>query len=249
MKTKIKLLLILMGGLGLVFLFSGCSIIGSGIGFGIGAVKDAHIPKYKYILPISQIGELKTNAKIELVHKNGSHINGKYAGRAFIELESYSEKYEKSLNQLRGRIVLPQIGDSVKIELVHQFSNKYVIRKFIGFDHRRILVQHNDGTGLVAIENFKTMSDFKGNMLLKEAIINLIENGEVPCFSMILVKDKQTVHEILTEDISQIRILPYKRKKWIGLGVGLGVGAVIDIGCVLILGHIIFKDFNMNIRM
>ena len=224
MKTKIKLLLILMGGLGLVCLFSGCSVIG----FGIGAVGDASTPKSKNV-PISQIGELKTNDKIKLVLKNGSHIQGKYAGRAFIEVESYSEKYEKSLNQLRGRIVLPQIGDSVKFELVSRFTNRYVIRKFLGFDHRRILVQHNhnDGTSWVAMENFKTMSDFKGNMLLKEAIINLIENGEVPCFSKIIVKDKQTVHEIWIEDISQIRILQVRGYKWVGLGVGVVIDVII----------------------
>ena len=227
MKTKINLLLIFMGGLGLVCLFSGCSVIG----FTFGAISDSLTPKSKNVL-ISQIGELKTNDKIKLVLKNYSQIQGKYAGRAFIESEIYSEKYEKSLNQLRGRIVLPQIGDSVKFELVSRFSNRYVIRKFLGFDHQRILVQHNDGISWVAMGNFKTMSDFKGNMLLKEAIINLIENGEVPCFSKIIVKDKQTVHEILIEDISQIRILQVRGYKW----VGLGVGVVIDI--------IIIHSFN-----
>ena len=119
MKRKINLLLILMSGLGLVFLFSGCSIIG----FGLGAAGDASTPKYKNV-SISQIGELKTNDKIELALKNGSLIQGKYAGQTFIEVEGYSEKYEKSRNQLRGRIVLPEIGDSVRVEFISQSPDR-----------------------------------------------------------------------------------------------------------------------------
>ena len=228
MKTKNNLPLILMGGLGLVCLFSGCSVIG----FGIGAIKDDRTPKSKNVL-ISQIGELKTNDKIELVLKNGSHIQGKYAGRVFIEVESYSEKYEKSRNQLRGRIVLPEIGDSVRVEFISQSPDReFLTGKFLRFDFEkvdvpdpplRLIIEHLSGNqSWIPMKDLKTISDFKGNILLKEALINLIENGEVPCLSYkgIMVLDKNTLHEIRIEDISQIRILPFRGHKWFGLVLG-----------------------------
>ncbi len=217
-----------MGGLGLVFLFSGCSIIG----FGLGTAGDALTSKSKNV-PISQIGELETNDKIELVLKNGSHIQGKYAGQTFIEVESYSEKYKKSLNQLRGRIVLPEIGDSVRVEFISQSPDKeFLTGKFLRFDFVKIyvpdpplilIIEHPSGNqGWIPMNNLKTISDSKGNILLKEALINLIENGEVPCLSYkgILVLDKNTLHEIRIEDISRIRISPFRGYKWVGLVLG-----------------------------
>ena len=54
-----------------------------------------------------------------------------------------------------------------------------------------------------------------------------------------MVRYKQTLHEIRIEDISQIKILPFRGYKW----VGLGVGVVID---VIVLSNIQINLINPN---
>ena len=87
----------------------------------------------------------------------------------------------------------------------------------------RLIIEHPSGNqSWIPMKDLKTISDSKGNILLKEALINLIENGEVPCLSYkgIMVLDKNTLHEIRIEDIYQIRILPFRGHKWFGLVLG-----------------------------
>ena len=155
-----------MSGLGLVCLFPGCSVIG----FSLGAHEDAFTPKFKNV-STSQIKKLKSGQRIKLIRKNVQPIQGKYAGQTYIEVENYPEKYEESRNQLLDRIVLPEIGDSIRVEFIFQSpDNEFLTGKFLGFDFEkvdvpdpplRLIIEHPSGNqGWIPMKDLKNYFRF-----------------------------------------------------------------------------------------
>ncbi len=213
--------------IGISFLFSGCSIIG----LGIGAAVDASKPKTVSIDP-NEVNKIKNNSEITVHKKDGAHISGKFTGSSQLSPKEYVEEYKKfkKKNSIKSLEFFPDLGDSLTI--IYKDTHIELHGFFIGFDHDKIWYSNNKGDAMfnVKYDTSYTSIKYKGYELDYIYIKKLINNGMVPTLLVInLLMSNSSTLNISAYDIEKILAQNKRKAKYIGLGVGLTIDAIISV--------------------
>ena len=232
MKSKILFAGGVLAIAAVTFLLNGCSLIG----LGLGAAADAKKPDQMNI-PGRSVETVKPGTQIEIVLKDGSQLSGKYLGLERYPEKEYVEKYQKSQENLRERIPLPAVGDSIAITTI---SRKPFKCAFLGFDFRYLWMRmtNRNESDAVILRDLTSIEDNQGNILTGETVRDLINKGEIPLLSAIVIQNEAGKTLVAMDEVDQIQV---PVKKYGDLG-GFLAGAGID-ALIIVVYKVAFKDF------
>lgn len=236
--------------------FSGCSVIGLGIGSAIDS-HSRHVSKENWRDP----GEGK---QIKVYCADGSIITGKFDSAGYQSTTEYNRRFELWRAGDSSRAALPSPGSQVTIDLV---SGEQVTGEVVGY-HRPVnlysnQVQYERGEGssgtnwkanaLVVVKRSSNgaTARFQVNLLKSvgsdslpavssEQLRSLIVAKKAPELSSIAVSTETRRVIIPLDDIYRIDYGHSGHAKWIGLGVGLAI----DAGMVALA--IAMQDMNFG---
>lgn len=213
---------------GISFLFSGCSIIGLGIGTAV----DASRSKMDSF-GANEVSKINNKSKIVVHKKDSTLVSGKLVGTSQISQQNYDEAYKKFLKHDHVQIseLFPDIGDSLEIiyKDPHHFESYGL---FVGFDHNNILYSNYKGDRIfqVSYDTLYTSIKYKENELDFIYIKGLINHGRIPTLLEInlLFEDIKTI-QIPANEIDKILTKNKRNGKIIGFSAGLVIDAIIVV--------------------
>ncbi|MFH1941760.1 MAG: hypothetical protein ABIL68_06610 [bacterium] len=205
------------------FLLNSCTLIG----LASGAAADAKKPDQMNI-PGRSVETVKPGTQIEIVLKDGSQLIGKYLGLEHFPDNEYKEKYLKSLETLREKVRLPALDDSITITTI---SGKPFKCAFLGFDFRYLWMRmtNRNESDAVILRELTSIEDNQGNILTGETVRDLINKGEVPLLSAIVIQNETGKALVATDEVDQIQVLVNKYGAIGGFLAGAGIDMVLYI--------------------
>ena len=220
MKTRNLFGLALILAIVLLFLISGCSLIGAGLG----AIVDHSRPDTLFF-ESWMIKAVNPGSRINIILNGGNLVNGKYIGLEKVTTEEYAESYARSRNQNLKEVVLPELGDSIKV--IDTLGRQWVC-EFSGFDYHNFMsVREKGQTGpsMAGLNLIGKILDSDGNFIEVDKIRNLMTEGKLPLLSSIVVQSKVGRIPVSMEKVHQIQVTVNKH----GVLIGFLIGAVVDL--------------------
>ncbi len=206
----------------LSFEFSGCSLIG----LGIGAIKDGHEPD-NTTATNSQLWFVQPGQNVSMVLRDGTVLKGSYGGIQPVPKDDYGRKYEETCAQNYGSIALPRLGEKV-IFAGNDPTDQYEC-EFAGFDLGLIMIKNIEKNTIsgVSTKRYPTFKNSQGNLIDVKALDAMMLEGKIPFVSGAVMKIGSNQKVIPVEQISEVRIPNKKHGKLIGFLIGAGIDAVV----------------------
>jgi hypothetical protein len=203
----------------LILQWCGCSVIG----LGIGAASDSKKPSQIQGWEVEKVDPGKT---VTLVLRDSSRIKGKFIGLERLQDQEYAETYDQARELKPDGVVLPKLDDTVSITTK---TEKKFEGEFFGFDHGYILLRivGRNMTNQVSMNNIKSIEQKNGNAIGQTMIEKLLSDGRIPSSSVIVMKNELGKMRTNIEKVPLIRDPVRKNGKWIGLGIGVAIDAVV----------------------
>lgn len=207
-------------------LFSSCSLIG----FGIGSAVDKKTPGSVNIT-LDHIDTLELEKRVEVIQNNGDTIYGRYNGLIPIYSHDFHSKYDSIQIELADKVKLPDLDDTLLIS----YNDDNALKKiglFKGFESRKLWCKYTYGNmhfqiSLDSIENITINNEYEiDSVQIKE----IITEKTFPDFIHVdinLGMDNRNRIEIAS--INKVLIIDKRNRKFIGLGVGLAIDAIIAV--------------------
>lgn len=207
--------------------FSGCSLIG----FGIGAAVDGGRPD-EYIFSAAGVDSIKPGSSIEVLRKDSNIVSGEFVRVGFAPSEEYAMKYTQFTNSLPIGMNMPGLGDSILITKHGASGRKTLAGTLLGFDTGVLHVQFPgwNEPASVFVEAIDTIRDNNSTIMEGDVLRRLMSTGQVPFQSAIIVASEAGTQAILLDEVLRIRQPVSHSARW----SGLAIGAVADV--VLIIG-------------
>ena len=230
MKTKTKLTtIIFVASISASFLLNSCSLIG----FGIGASVDKKKPKtntiYKY-----QIDTLEIGSNVEIILQDGKIKYGKYSGIVNVYDQNFHREYDSLKNSLASQVNLPSVNDTLLISLSSE-KNVSNLGIFKGFESGKLWYKYFysedfSKVDLSLIDNFTVNYEYQVDSL---QVNNIILKQKFPNFIHLKINTQGSTNEnIPLINISKILVINKRNVKYIGLGVGLAIDAIIAVAAI-----------------
>ena len=189
----------------IIFQLNGCSMVGLGTGAIIGASKQK-----KIAIP-EEVEILKPGTTVEIIQKDGESLIGKYCGTQTPTIEQYAETYTKIREQKPDGIILPELYDSIMVNLK---SGQHLQGKFLGFtyDHNNgiYLRKREDGKFLdetIELDTIRNIEGSQGNVLETDTLNSLMLKGRIPLLiTTIVIKNEAGYHRITMDKVNNINV-------------------------------------------
>jgi len=226
----------------IILTINSCSVIG----FSVGAMKDNSKPDSLRIAGF-EAEKIKPVKNVKITMNDGKQLRGKYRGIHLLPREEYTQRYNAIREKSSPDFIVPKLNGDIIMTLN---SGKQVEREFLGFDfgNQPILLEDTSITnplfnlriltkvkGSPGSQNFPSrivdkISDREGNVYQARNLEKLALEGQIPFSSAITFENQDSMLLIPGEEVSRIELKNGKNAKWIGLGIG----AVIDAGLIII---------------
>ena len=234
----------------LILIIDGCSIVG----FGIGTAVDRSRSDEKRI-DVWEIGKVDEGTRMTIFLNDGSAIEGEYGGLAALPDSDYLADYRRIQNEETGPLILPQIGDTIRISTVHKSENEYRFRCFIykyikkasEFNNHPvagnqfILAIPLNGDGYIeeiALSDIQRVETMTGIVIEGDNLREYSRQGRLPLKTAAVLKPDSGAS--LYMPVNQISSISIPRIKKTGKTLFI-VGLVIDIVAALVI-----LDFSKN---
>lgn len=221
---KISLLLFVIAE----FLLSSCSVIG----LGIGAAVDGSKPK-RVSIGANEVNKIDNKSNVTIHKKDGTQLYGKYAGISQVSQQDYAIEYKKFKEQNKEYQFLPEPGDSIKINYTE--THFEVNGLFMGFGNNKIWFSNLEGNNKFTADldtSYATVQ-LKGNDMDYQNIKRLMNNYIIPVNTTINLRcDDRSIQYIPLYEVAGIIITNKRNAKFIGLGAGLAIDAIIAVMAV-----------------
>lgn len=237
MNSNIKILIIL-------FLFSisclmnSCSLIG----FGIGSVVDKKKPISTKI-NFDHIDKLLLETKVEVIKSNGDTVSGRYNGIIPIYSRDFYLNYDSIKQNLSDQVKLPNLNDTL---LIFYNNNKTIWNTglFMGFESETLWCKYTYGNNYFSIGLDSIISIAINNEYNIDSvqIKSYIVKHKFPNFIYLKIGTKEKITEnIALLRIRRIQTFDSRNAKFIGLGVGLAMDAIIAVAFVNSMQNMTFE--------
>lgn len=160
------------------------------------------------IIMSSEVHNIKPGTPIVVILKSGVRVQGKYLKPVLFSAEEYAASYAKCRAQMKEKIVLPELGDTVTI--VDKTGKQHEL-EFLGFDNGTVLTRKETMGKTRKAKAYKgsikNIVDSRGNIIGIEAVEKLISEGKIPLLTWaIITKNKSGRTQIALEDIYLIQV-------------------------------------------
>lgn len=223
---------------------TGCSVVG----YGAGAVIDHSRPDKEY-LDGWQIGKIETGREMIVHLKDGSSAAGKYEGLVALPDSDYAANYSLFQSAESPPLILPPLGDTVKIKVKQQPEREYRFRCFIykydgtahtmessqGAKYQFILAESIAGGVLeqICLIDLDRIETGEGMMGKGDLIGELAEHGKIPLKTAALVKSSFDGGRLFpVNSIAKVETTRIKNAKITGLKMGLVVDILAAAGLI-----------------
>jgi hypothetical protein len=238
MKGRAYLVLMAPAIVSSIFLLSGCTAIG----FGIGAIIDSNKSDYDTI-PVWHAASIERGKDITIVKKSGEVVKGKYIGLDTVATSQYAQSYDEIREKYQKDIALPVVGDSISFSVLKP-ANEYR-GEFLGFDYPYLWVRLTGIRGIVSqkidMTNLGRITDKNGNLIETGKIKNLFSEWKLPTESRVTVKTDADITHIPTAMVARIEI-PNAKDATLR---GLVLGALCDVGFIFSLYVVIPNTWHI----
>jgi hypothetical protein len=225
MKRKPIVPLLLLLGTVAILGYSGCSVIGLCAGASI----DNARPDYDTI-PGSHVAIIERGKDIKLTMKTGEELKGEYLGVGRPADSQYARVYNEYRERYKKELLLPALGDSISTVTLE--SAKECKGEFLGFDNQYIWLRARmwpPNRVRIDMSVLKRITDRNGNLIEVGRLITLSSAGEIPALSGVALKANSDTLCIPNPEVDRIEVPVDKNAKWMGLGVGVVIDAVIIV--------------------
>lgn len=206
----------------------GCTIIG----LVIGANSDAKQPK-AFTVPGWKVDTLKQDAKIEILHRNGIKVRGKYAGMELLSVDEYVKPYSKALARLPAGVYFPALGDSITMVFVapdRQKTKTTLTGKFSGFELGHIRFDTRTGKTINwqarRLSDLVTLRSQQGDTISGATIRSWVNEHRVPLRTALAIAQGYDTKLVAIDSIQQIRQFAGPKN---GVLIGLMAGIAVDV--------------------
>jgi len=213
-------------------LSTGCTIIGGYSGYNLETKKiyyrEFELEKSDFAR--SGYSNIKNGDDLKIILITGESLTGNFLEFKKLSMSEYSKKYAKMREVYGSSVFFPDFHDTIKVI----YNNKKIeYYEFIGFDYACIQVRdfYNKTYNIPVINNYKlTLSGHDYASLFKK-YAEMMNKGEIPTLSKIVILNNDTVTQIPFEEINQIiKIVPYRKNYALeGTAIGLGIDILIVI--------------------
>ncbi len=180
---------------------------------------------------------IKPGTRIIVILWSGDQVEGKFVELVNVPTEEYAASYAKCREQLKDKIVLPELEETVTVVATNGLQYSL---EFLGFDYGCILtrfeVMGKTRTAREDLRLIKNIVDSRGNSIGKEEVRKLIFERKIPLLSSgtFIIKSTAGRIQIAWEDIEQIQ---KKKKNTLAYIVPLVLGVVVA-GVIIVVGEI-----------
>ena len=201
-------------------LLAGCSLIG----LGIGAIVDGS-SRGGEELSILTLRETRRGTSIAVTMRDGQHVEGDYMYLKDETPGRYKERYASAVREIVEGQTLPVPGDSVEFSY-RDTPGPLERGEFRGVDpgtmvlgNRRVLVSD---IGILQVGDSARVNLWRfGNVVRERRLPFLLSN-------LVMTVGRDTA-ELPVVDVVRVEINESRNAKWIGLGIGAAVDAVVGI--------------------
>jgi len=240
MKTKINLIKIglLISISSIFYLISSCSLIG----FGIGAGVDKKKPKTNSIYK-NQINTLELGSNVEIILNDRNKKYGKYGGILYEYDSGGIQEYQMIKEALADEVILPNQNDTLMIYLSNE-KNTGKLGLFKGFESGKLWYKYFysedfSSVELSLVDNFTVNYE---NNVDSVQINNILIKQKFPNLLHLKVNTKpETIEYIPLVAISKIEVTNKRNAKFIGLGVGIAIDAIITAAAIKSMQNMSFE--------
>jgi len=204
-------------------LFTGCTLIG----FGIGAISDGSKKGGEGVSGLAELRTFELGTGIVLITGAGTKIEGDFLGFQELSRKEYDRLYLAALETLRVGQSLPRPGDTISFNH-YAAAGRRVRGLFRGVDPGYLVLwQNRGGYSLSALRNLEGDG---ARPLDSFALQTLSDEGRLPYLTTgILVDRGKDTTEVPVEDIVRIESDSGGNGKLIGALVGAGIDAIVII--------------------
>lgn len=215
-----KLAFLLM--LTLVFMLSGCSMIGYMIG--ADADSDPEIP--------SEVNKIKKGKEYRFTTLDGETFQGEFVSIIRMDEDKYSAQYTEKKDPLLEAQYLPSIGDTISVD------SRIVGKKqavFFGFDHQSTYLKYipSDSKYATTLSNKHSFSILSatGEKITSAGIRRLISERRVAVMSQFYIGSNNDAVKISLDNVYKVEIQGRRN----GRVTGFLIGFAIDTGIIIAL--------------
>jgi len=200
----------------------GCSLAG----FGLGALEGSSESDY---LPL-ELKDLPPAAYYVVYFGKGDTVRAKSIFVHQIAPLTYARKYDQMRRECVDSLWLPAIGESV---ILTRNDGVAIECKFVGFEQGEAYVTGIAGrvdTVMADFSHIQSTEDRQGRSLSQGDASNFFKTKIPPSMYEIIVATEAGKKSIPLNEIQKIHCIPSwisRNAKWIGLGAGLAVDAII----------------------
>lgn len=166
------------------------------------------------ILPIDKTSDLPQGSYIRLRLKSNDVKYGEYMGIKKLPFDNYQEKYDGFKKDLKLKVVLPAIRETVNLKLA---NNSEQFAEFLGFDFRTIDVRFLDEpeTNTLPMGSLITMINQNGYTIEHNVLDVLSRTGDLPYRSVMIFREKNASMstQIGVEKINHIQYISAEKEK------------------------------------
>jgi hypothetical protein len=202
-------------------LFTGCSLIG----FGIGAISDSGKAGGEWVSGLAELRAVERGAGIVLITRSGGRIEGDFAGMDELNRRDYDRLYLDAIETLKVEGNVPLPGDTISFNH-YDVPGKKVSGLFRGLNPGSLVLWQNKGEySLVGLRNLEG----KGARPLDLSCLRrFAEDGRFPCVTTgVLVRRSHDTISVPTEDIARIERDTGGNGKLTGFAIGAAVDVVV----------------------
>jgi hypothetical protein len=218
MRNNLKSILCLFLSSQLIFQYSGCTLIG----LGVGAIRDSRKPDFQS-KPVEDSLKLKKGNQMILILRDGRKLTGKYIELDKLPYTEYLNRYHEFRNKETNASVLPLLG---KITATLKTTKEKVDIELTGFDYDGLWLKKIEWPNPIKhpYDLFFAIVDKQGKKFNENAIDNIksmSSNIELPIVSAIKIEILSDEQLVALNDLSEIRLHPKKHDKYYGLLLGV----------------------------
>jgi hypothetical protein len=216
-----------------ISVFCGCSIIG----FSVGAAIDGSKPD-KDILYVDAAFNLRPDDEVRISLVDSTVIEGTYKQLEALDSSVYASRYARFVQSASPNITFPRLGDTLLLTTKADTARQWVYL-FRGFGAGILNLQRLDHfqIGKIAFGHLSAL-EIRGGVRIDLGMLERMSNaGRLPRDISLVVQNKRHTLSVAFDDIKFVEKSNSKNAKWIGLGVGFALDAIIITASLISLSH------------
>lgn len=182
----------------LLLITSNCTLIG----IGIGTIADAH-NNNEYLKIDKELFSISQGTSIDIISIDGDTLEGIFENTSNLYTEDYINEYNRRYEEIRNKLVIPMISDTLIISTANGRSYQYL---FLGFDYNSVYAKHIKTDK----DYFITMNpEYKFKIANEEYldiywIKNSIEYKTIPILSKINIENDGEINSLFYHQIQKL---------------------------------------------